>query len=325
MSRRRLSLAIGALCLVTLVTLGRSQLHELGRLAQVSPVAVAGILLLYVTARGLNGEIMRAALRRLGHEIGRYEAFVLTILVSYTNLLIPRAGLGAPALYLKHRHRIDYAVIGSLLLVTAVLQGGAIGVAGLAVQGLLAAGGESRASPAVAALFAAVTAAAAAAAFARFPVPDAWRSRLAGFARRLNQAWRKLGASRAWVGRILLVQGAILLLRALRLQLAFWAIGQPVGFAGVMVASLLADLMFFVSLTPAALGFREGAIAYGASLMGVEPAIGVSAAVLDRLVWTAGVALLGQLFLWRHVPGRAARGVAEAAPASDPGDGERLP
>src|SRR5262249_8824022 len=104
---------------------------------QASPPAVVGVLLVYFATRALNGEVLKIALARLGHHISRYEAFMINIVMTYTNLLLPRAGLGAPALYLKVKHRVSYTEFGCLLLPNAVLQVLSIGVAGLVCQARL--------------------------------------------------------------------------------------------------------------------------------------------------------------------------------------------
>jgi uncharacterized membrane protein YbhN (UPF0104 family) len=65
-------------------------------------------------------------------------------------------------------------------------------------------------------------------------------------------------------------------------------------------------------VTPAALGFREGAIVYGARVMQTTGDIALAAAVLDRVVGTACTVVVGQIGLWqlirpvlRHAPAPA--------------------
>ena len=81
----------------------------------------------------------------------------------------------------------------------------------------------------------------------------------------------------------------------------FKALGEPVGLSEVLMISLLADLMFLVSITPSAIGLREAVIALGGTLLGVDPAVAVAAAILDRIVTTIMVVLLAQLGIWRLV------------------------
>jgi uncharacterized protein (TIRG00374 family) len=133
----------------------------------------------------------------------------------------------------------------------------------------------------------------------RIEVGSSWQGRLAAFVRRASQSWALLAQSRDIVPRLVVLQLVTLLLRAARLQMAFSAIGQPVNYCGVLVASLIADLTMLVSITPMALGLREGAITYAAQLMGTTPSIALAAAVIDRLVWTVGVLVVGQVGVWQ--------------------------
>ena len=93
----------------------------------------------------------------------------------------------------------------------------------------------------------------------------------------------------------------MLVLRAVRLHIAFWALGAPVHFFGVLVASLMADVAFFIAITPASLGFREGGIMLAAPLMGVTRDVALAATVLDRIVFSTVIIIVGQFGMWRMV------------------------
>ena len=85
----------------------------------------------------------------------------------------------------------------------------------------------------------------------------------------------------------------------MRLALAFHAIDVTPALAGLVLASLLGDLMFMLALTPGALGLREAAIVYGARIAGVTPEASLAAALLDRLVMTLVLLVLAQVSAWR--------------------------
>jgi uncharacterized membrane protein YbhN (UPF0104 family) len=248
---------------------------------------------------------MRLSLRAQGHEVGRSRAFVLTILISYTNLLVPRAGVAAPMLSLRRSHGVDVVAYGAIVIASTAMTVIAVGVCGLACQAMLL---ISRAEPVdvTAAILFAASAGLALSMFA-LPLPDPQRARgwlparVEQWVSRLRQGWVQLSGSRSLLLQLIGLQVGALLLRGARLWLAYWAVGAEVDLLGVMLSSLLADLAFAVSITPSGLGFREWAIVYGATLTGVDPALGLSAAVLDRLVWSIGVALLGQAFVWLHL------------------------
>jgi len=72
-----------------------------------------------------------------------------------------------------------------------------------------------------------------------------------------------------------------------------------------------------ISITPAALGFREGGVLFGAALVGIAPGTALLAAVIDRLVCTAGIIAAGQGVLWWGIGDMGWLLEAEAPAAAD--------
>jgi len=302
-------LVVAIVSLAPIVYFGRHYLRDLNRLEQVYVPLLPLILVFYFAARSVTGEIMRFSLQRLGHHIGRLEAFMLTILISYTNLAIPRAGYGPAAVYLKRCYGIPLADFSSLFLPIIAIQLPCIGALGLLCQVALAVQGGVPYDPSYSLVFGASLGIGAALPFLRLPFSDGRAGRVAGFLRRFNDSWQLLARSPRTLMVMLAAQVAVLLLRALRLDIAFSALEFDPPFWGVFLASLLADIVFLLSVTPAALGLREAAIAYGAEAMGVSASIAVTVTILDRLVWVVGVLVVGQVSLWKL------RGRSGAAPS----------
>src|SRR5437764_945793 len=134
----RAAVAIVALAVATL--LGRKYFHEVHRLATVDVRLALAIAALYLATRALDADVLVTSLAALGHVVRRVEAFFLLIIHNYTNLLIPRAGMGATAAFLKLRRGVpllDFAAVQ--LLPLFIVQMLAVGLAGLASQWALAA------------------------------------------------------------------------------------------------------------------------------------------------------------------------------------------
>jgi len=93
---------------------------------------------------------------------------------------------------------------------------------------------------------------------------------------------------------------AVVLLRALRLQLAFCAVGVGWNFPILLVASICSQFMLFISITPGALGFREAAIGY-VMFSFCDPSLSVAASLLDRLVMTVLIVGVSQIGLVQFV------------------------
>lgn len=296
--RRALSLLLATGMLAALAWLAREHLSELHRLREIPPRRVGEIAVLYLAARAFGGEAYRVALARMGHPIGARLAFVLAIVTSYTNLFVPRTGLAAPAVYLRVRHRVPYAGYASVVVLNTLMGTCAIAFFATVVHLSLASLGSVPSRREVSLLFAAILVAAALGIAAPGPLFRFFPSRVRSLVAEAHGAWRRVAASPATLARLAGLQMGALALRALRLQLAFAAVGVELDALSVLLVSLCADLGSVVSLTPSALGFREGGLAFGAALAGVPAAAAVLAAVVDRLICSVTIVLLGQVFVW---------------------------
>lgn len=291
---------LAGVSLALLAWLVRGHWGELRQLSSLPPDAFLGIVTLYLVGRALSAEAMRVGLSSLGFPIARSICFMLTLLQSYTNLIVPRSGLAPPAVYLRSQHSVPYAsylafAVLMILLATGLM--GALGFwAGWSVTDL-------NQVPRVEMLwvFAGIVGAAVfavAAPVRLFGVLPAWPRRHLLAA---HTAWSSL-AGRPWVLiRLVGLQAAGILSRAVRMKVALEIAGVEIPFSRVMIVSICTDLSMLVSLTPAALGFREAGVLFGAAMIGIEPGAAMLAAIVDRLATTPTVIIAGQLVLWRGV------------------------
>lgn len=320
-TRRRglIRAALAAFVLGALLIAGRRFYDGLYRLRDAPPLLLAAIALLWLASRYPAADVMRVSLRALGHRIGRYEAFMLQMVQSYGNVLVPRAGIGMPALYMKLRHATPVADLGAVqMLPMTLMQVFTIGVVGLISQAALLAPGGAKPDRPMAAAFAVVATACVAPLMVPIPSGRFGHGRLALFLTRLVSAWQKLGRSRPLLARVALTHAATLFVRALRVMLCFRAINADVSYSGALAASLLADLAFVFAITPSGLGFREAAVVYAARVMGTTGDVALAAAVLDRLISTACNVVVGQIGVWQFVrPVLASRAEAPASGVLD--------
>jgi uncharacterized membrane protein YbhN (UPF0104 family) len=312
MSRRALSVLLTAGLLVLLGYLARGHLFELRRLVDVPISSSLAILVLFLVSRGVGAEIVRVGLARLGHVIGRPECFMLSILTSYTNLFVPRSGLAPPALYLRRRHDVAYVSYLSLAVATMLIATTAVGVLGLGLHVALSLGEGRPPRPDVVLVFGFVSIGAAFGLLAPVRFFRLFPARVREFLARAHAAWIRLAGDGATLRRIVGLQLLAIVLRSIRLQVAFGAAGVEISFMSALFVSLCADLGSLVSLTPAAVGFREGAMVFGASLIGLSTVPAVLAAIIDRVVCTAGLLVIGQLVVWKGL-----RGIASDARPTD--------
>lgn len=293
---------LSVVALGLLIYVGRRYWGDLPKLLEVSPWYLAAILAISLVNRFLMTEIFRQSLSAIGFLIGRIEAFHLLILRGYSGLFIPRSGFGTTGLYLKKRYGVRFASYTALLLPIAMVQCIVVGTLGLAGIVLLWQRYQIETPWEIVAIFAASLILSGTALSVRLEVPDSWPGRIAHFFRGLSESWHKLSRNRSLLWRLVGLQLIATLTRAARLQVAFWGIDLDSNFTGVMIASLLADLAFFFSVTPGNLGFREAAIVYGASVTGATKAEALAAAFLDRLIMVVSLAIIAQYSLIK-VPG----------------------
>jgi uncharacterized membrane protein YbhN (UPF0104 family) len=301
--RRWLSYTLALASIALLAWIVRGHLGELGRLGDVSPWAVVMIAILFGAGRGLGGWLAHIGLAGLGHPVRWTTCTMLTVLASYTNLVVPRAGLAPGAVYLRWRHGVPVSRYLSFAVVSLLVTAALVGAAGVVFQLVVGAASPEGPRPVLIALFAAaslvawVGMVAPARVFERFP--SRWRKPLA----EAHTAWMDLARSPGTFTRIVLVQAVTIVLRGLRTWVALEAAGAEVSFSQAMLVSVFADLGMLISVTPSALGFREGGVLLGASLAGVGPGEALLAAVIDRLASTAVTVVAGQLVLWRGLRG----------------------
>jgi len=289
---------IGVAPMVALVVLGHQYLDELWRLECVRLYFVPIIFLLYITARFVTSVIMRMGVHRAGCKISVFTGFSLILVASYSNLLIPKSGLGPVAVILKRRYGLRYADFSTILVPVGLFQLPTIGVLGICLQALLSVAYGIPFQFLIGFGFALCIAGPVTIMILGAPVPARWEGRVADFFRRVGFSWRKLSKDTSFLFKAFALHILILLLRALRLGIAFHSFDLWFGFAEVWLVSLLGDLTLLASFTPSGLGLREAVIAYGSHQLGVDPSMAVTVAVLDRLVWSVGLVPAAQVGLW---------------------------
>jgi len=296
--RRRVRFAIGTATIVLFAIVGRRHLGELHRLAHASLPLVMAMFVCVVLARIGQARTIQILLVVLSHAVRFRDVFMASNLTGFSNLFVPRSGVGAAAFYFNRKHRVPYSDYGSLTVFLALVDAVATGIIGLASLGLVTMATGMPFHPQIAIAFAAAVLGGIVAIRLRVDLSGWFGGWLARILQSLADGWRALSKRRSAVVRVLAIRLALLLLSALRLQLAFAALAVDVPFLGVLLAAMLGSLAQISSITPAGIGIREAAIAFAATVVGSSPASSLAAAVLDRLVTTLLLIALGEVSLW---------------------------
>ncbi len=322
MRRRLLSYGLAVVSLAVLAWIARSHLGELGRLSEVPAAGVAGLAALFLVGRGLGGLLIRIGLSALGHRVALRTCVMLTIVQSYTNLAVPRTGLAPGAVYLRMRHGVPYASYISFAVASLLIATSLVGATGSVLWWGLRDAIVPALRPELGAAFAAISLLAASGVLAPARLYALLPVRLRETLSAAHDAWLRLARQPLVLLRIVLVQLVTIFLRAVKVKVAFAAAGAELPFGLAMLVSVCADVATLISITPAALGFREGGLLFGAALVGIEPGTALLAAVVERITTTATTLVAGQLVLWRGLHDYW-RGVDEEEAAPAPGGAPR--
>lgn len=272
--------------------------RRLEELWDASATGVIAITFVYLITRLLNGEILRLTAASLDTHISLSEAFFIVMVMSYQNLLIPKTGLSAPALYLKYKHGVKFSEFSSFLLPMSVLQLLALGAIGLGTQIYLHVVVGVPMHTGLAAFLAAMTGGSVALLFIPVRLPESWHGRLWDFLRRFCHSWERLRGHHGLLAKVTILQVLVIALRAVRIQIAFSSLGTPVTLPIAIIVSVLGQVGLWIGITPGALGFREGAMTYACHLMRISRTVALNMAILDRAVTTACIIIIGQPALW---------------------------
>lgn len=299
---RRVRRWLSAVATVAILVFGsiwiRNHWSSLIGVLELQPTYLAGMAMVTVLLIVVMSWMNQVAMIHLGAQLAFSRCVALTLSGTLMNLVLPlRAGLPFRATYLKKCANL------SLPLFTSVLTGiTLISIIVTTVVGLMIIPWTNMASQSASSMLGCILAAmlATTLAVAFVPVrrsPDEPASRWMVAIHKAHHGWAEIRRS-----RILLIQiaAACLLqtgLLAGRLALAYQAVGHGCSLTVALLLAVLASLSTLVSITPAGLGVRETALAVGEAASGGDPAVGLLAAIADRVVSTAVIFLIGPIGL----------------------------
>lgn len=287
---------LGIVAIGCFIYVGRHFHGQLHRLTEANGWLVGCACAVYLLTLFLQAETLRWGMGSVGQKLSQRETFSLTLISSYANLIVPKSGMGATAVYLTKLRKgnlVDFGAvlfIGSVLFILATC---AVGISIFVTEAIV----SDHASPWLIAISLGGIAASLLALRIDWNFARAYDGLGANKIRQLIHAKARIKNSNV-MRQIGLANLALVFLRAFRLQLACWALGESPSFFFVLMMSVLGDLSFLIAITPAAIGFRESAIALGATKMGMPIPVALSIAILDRLIFSLTTVAAAQLAIW---------------------------
>ncbi|HXE80351.1 MAG TPA: lysylphosphatidylglycerol synthase domain-containing protein [Vicinamibacterales bacterium] len=222
-------------------------------------------------------------LRELGVSVGFWENLMLTVAAGFGNVLPMRAGTALRLHYIKSVHGVGYLRYGGILGVRSLMLALVAGVLGLSCAASMAA--SSRPVPAaVFVVFAGLLAAGA----APLIVPVQRLMPSGGIAGRIGSeiaaAVRLMRANRRMTAWYIALVAAHFALLTARLAVAFDVLqARPAAWTYCFL-SPIATILSFVNITPGNLGLREWVLGLLTAGLGIDYAVGIFAAAVDRTI-----------------------------------------
>lgn len=286
-------------------------------------VALAAVVVLtWTLTAAQSGVLYRAS----GVRIGFGENLLLTVGAAFGSYLPMLAGTVVRFHYMKSIHGLRYAHSGSISWLRTILLSLSTALFGLfGTIGLMLAGGPV--SPVLFAGFAALLAVPLAALFWR--EPRAWLERTprARILRDFFDGLRTLRQDRKHSLAVFVLIVLQQLCLAVRFAIAAHATGQSPSLLLLCILAPMAVFVSFVSVTPAALGLREGVMGYITYATGSSFGNGLFVGTVDRAVLLAMVTLFGGsslAYLWYKIRrADAAKLQGLVTPAMGPLEGSR--
>jgi uncharacterized membrane protein YbhN (UPF0104 family) len=273
----------------------RNHWSSLIDLFRLQPACLAGMALVTVLLIGVMSWMNQMAAAYLGAQLAFSRWVATTVAGSLMNLVLPlQAGMPLRAAYLRKRAHLSLPHFASVLAgitVISIIVTAALGLAAIPWTGMAGrpAGG----------VLGCVLAAVLVATIAVALVPSSRWSRRKPASRWIaaiyaaHHGWYQIRRSRILLLRIAAVCLLQTSLAAGRLLLAYQAVGHGCSLPAAVLLTVLASLSTLVSITPAGLGVREAVLAAGEAASGGDPAVGLLAAMADRVVGTVVIAVLG--------------------------------
>jgi uncharacterized protein (TIRG00374 family) len=263
---------------------------------ELQPLYLAGMALVTVLLILVMSWMNQRAVIHLGAQLVFSRCVALTISGSLINVVLPfTAGVPFRAAYLKKCANMSLAHFTSVLAGITLISIIVTTIVGLVVVPSAASMGQSTSRVIVGILAVMLVIAIAVAITPVRRSQDKAASRWMAAIHKSHHGWDEIRRS-----RLLLLQIAIACLLqtgllAGRLALAYQAVGHGCALHVALLLAVLASLSTVVSITPAGLGVRETVLAVGEAASGGDPAIGLLAALADRVVSTVVILTLGPI------------------------------
>lgn len=311
MRRRFLALSVTALGILVIVLFLKISPQLKAAIGHVTLGGALALMMVQLIQFGVNGIVLRDFTECFGVRLIFREWLGLSVTSALGNYLTPfSGGLVFRAVYLKRRHALTYSSMLAFLASNYIVTFGAAGWMGLGLT--LVTHRVGSAMNWMTLIFGA------AGIGSLIPVFFPW-FRLPGTHRavrsvnKILESFFKLRQDPRLLRRLMGLNVAGILLFGFSYWLAFRALGHPAGYGQALLIGIVAVFAVVINVTPGNLGVQETAVFLSSKLMGLDPGVGVLAALLIRAATLFWILVLGPVFsilltrrmvLGKEIPGK---------------------
>src|SRR3990167_2671624 len=251
-----LSFGILLVLIVLAVLYLERNFEDFSELRFVSPMIILALILLFTFGYFLIGLTTKQLIRPLKINLGYFEAFALSVVTGFYNLITPlRGGMAVRAVYLKKKHNFSYTNFFSSLSASYVLIFLSAGIMGLLSSGIIYFN-EGIFSPVVSLIFLGVSLSLLFVIIFSPRMNEGKGFILDKIAKILN-GWYLIRKDRGLLFFITIISIFQLLLSSLMLYLEFYVFGIEISFVKALFLSSIGLLGLIIAITPPGLGIRE--------------------------------------------------------------------
>ncbi len=250
-----------------------------------------------------SASVARILLGALKTKTSLWDMFLLQNAAILLNYLPMRFGTLFRASYLKRHYGLSYAHFGTFFICLILLM--TTGAAAVGLVALVAVYGIDDFERKILALaFLGSVVCSVCLICLPLPIPSG-TGKLSTALRRFLTGRAQVIHNKAALGGSVVFVSANFVLTCVGLWIIYSGMGVTVHPAGFLVLGAITLAVFFVSLTPGALGIKEVILGAGAVVLGVPLEIGILAAMIHRAVGLSFAFTLGgicSIYLWRKSP-----------------------
>ncbi len=289
MLRKAFSLTVLLLCAILLASYIGRHLSDFESLSNISFIYILLIGCCCLLALSVNGLFLKVLTIDFGIDLSFLEHFSISIVTSFGNTFLPmKGGAGLRAVYLKSKYNFDYSYFLSSLAGNYLVVFNVTSLAALIGMFSLYFVGEGFHSF-TACVFLLLYVLTSWGIFYPPAVLDWIPVKL--LREHINQVlagWQMIRKSRRTVLELFILTILYVMLSSLATWLEFAAFGMKdsagvsIGFLKSVSFTAIAILSLLISLTPAALGIKEGMLMLSSQFLGISPSQALAVSLLDR-------------------------------------------